>query len=406
MQNPYEVLGCFETDDDATIKKAYRQLSKLYHPDNNVNNPNKKFAEEKFKDVQAAYEQIMSDRALGVTHSTGSVYGQYGPGSSRYSGAGSSSGGGSSYSSNGGYSGNGNSGSSYNRYNNSWSNNSNNRNGSYSNGSYNNANNGNSYNGRNYNGGNNNRSNSGFNNNGYSNGTNYNRGNNGSYNNSNYGNGSYNNGNNGYANYGNGNANNNYNANNAGGNNGAGNYNNGAFRNSNGYSSGYTYNNQNSNRNRYNGNSAGWSNSGYRNYWNGVYTSDRPEENNEALNRVAELINKGMFNEALFELTGFQNRSAVWYYYSAVANLALGQNIVAKQHAQMAYDMDPGKREYFDLYSGIQQGAIKYRDQNAVYKPDNGKTNVCQNASKPEKVICIGAVICCAFPGSFPFCCF
>ena len=57
MKNPYEVLGVPGDASDEEIKKAYRQLSRQYHPDANVNNPNKAAAEEKFKDIQQAYPQ-------------------------------------------------------------------------------------------------------------------------------------------------------------------------------------------------------------------------------------------------------------------------------------------------------------------------------------------------------------
>ncbi len=60
--NPYEVLGVSYDATEDEIKKAYRQLSRKYHPDANVNNPNKDAFEEKFKEVQQAYKIIMDQR--------------------------------------------------------------------------------------------------------------------------------------------------------------------------------------------------------------------------------------------------------------------------------------------------------------------------------------------------------
>lgn len=56
-QDFYEVLGVSRSSTDAEIKKAYRKMAMKYHPDRN---PDNKEAEEKFKDVQKAYE-ILSD---------------------------------------------------------------------------------------------------------------------------------------------------------------------------------------------------------------------------------------------------------------------------------------------------------------------------------------------------------
>ena len=53
----YEVLGVDKSADDATIKKAYRQLAKKYHPDMN---PGDKEAEVKFKEASEAYA-VLSD---------------------------------------------------------------------------------------------------------------------------------------------------------------------------------------------------------------------------------------------------------------------------------------------------------------------------------------------------------
>lgn len=65
MKNPYEVLGIPESATDEEVKKAYRALSRKYHPDANVNNPNKAQAEEKFKEIQQAYQKVMQIRENG-----------------------------------------------------------------------------------------------------------------------------------------------------------------------------------------------------------------------------------------------------------------------------------------------------------------------------------------------------
>lgn len=62
MYNPYSVLGVSRDATEEEIKKAYKTLSRKYHPDANINNPNKDQAEEKFKEIQAAYQQIMKER--------------------------------------------------------------------------------------------------------------------------------------------------------------------------------------------------------------------------------------------------------------------------------------------------------------------------------------------------------
>ncbi|WP_089175446.1 J domain-containing protein [Bosea sp. AS-1] len=57
MRNPYEVLGVAATASAAEIQSAYRKLAKKLHPDLN---PGDKAAEERFKEVAAAYD-LLSD---------------------------------------------------------------------------------------------------------------------------------------------------------------------------------------------------------------------------------------------------------------------------------------------------------------------------------------------------------
>ena len=84
MRNPYEVLGVSPGATDEEIKKAYRKLSRQYHPDANVNSPHPEIAEEKFKEVQQAYTQIMKEKQQGYAggYQNGSAqsgpYGAYG----------------------------------------------------------------------------------------------------------------------------------------------------------------------------------------------------------------------------------------------------------------------------------------------------------------------------------------
>ena len=83
MFNPYSVLGVSRNASDEEIKKAYRRLSRKYHPDANINNPNKAQAEEKFKEVQQAYEQIMKEKEQGASGYGGfDGFGGYGGGAS------------------------------------------------------------------------------------------------------------------------------------------------------------------------------------------------------------------------------------------------------------------------------------------------------------------------------------
>lgn len=226
--NPYDVLGVSPTASDDEIKKAYRKLSRKYHPDANINNPNQAQAEARFKEIQAAYTQIMKMREQGETYSSGG-----------------------------------------------------------------------------------------------------------------YGSNSYGYGNSGYGGYG------------------------------------------------YGGNSYGGYSSG------GQQTSyDYTEEEAMQMKAAANYLNHHHYREALNVLSNISKRTAQWYYYSAVANMGIGNNVHALEHIKKAVDMEPNNMEYRMLLQRLQYNGQWYQQRGEAYSsPFTMDGNWCM------KMICLNMMCnCCCRP--------
>jgi len=62
MTDPYQTLNVSPTASDDEVKKAYRELARKYHPDNYHDNPLADLAQEKMKEINAAYDTIQKQR--------------------------------------------------------------------------------------------------------------------------------------------------------------------------------------------------------------------------------------------------------------------------------------------------------------------------------------------------------
>lgn len=239
MRDPYQVLGITRNATEEEIKKAYKALSRKYHPDANINNPNKEAAEETFKEIQQAYQQIMKDRTEGYQYH-GSAYG---------------------------------------------------------NGSYN--------------------------------GTGTDSGDFGGF-------GSFR----GFGSFG-------------------------------GFGNAY----------------GGSSNTGY--------------EEDSHLRAAGNYVRNGYYKEARTVLDGMeqQERTARWYYYSALAHAGLGNQVSALEHAKRAASLEPGNSDYSNLVYQFENGGTWYRQRQYTYgEPYSGGNGICLK-------LCIANLICNLCCGSGGMCC-
>ena len=88
MNDPYKVLNVSPSASDEEVKKAYRDLARKYHPDNYHDNPLADLAQEKMKEINAAYEEVQKSRSNRGDRGAGSAAsnGSYGQGYGGYTG--------------------------------------------------------------------------------------------------------------------------------------------------------------------------------------------------------------------------------------------------------------------------------------------------------------------------------
>lgn len=72
--NPYEVLGVKPGASQEEIKAAYKKLIKEYHPDKYTNNPLQSLAEDKVREINAAYDALKNGGSYSNSANSNSTY--------------------------------------------------------------------------------------------------------------------------------------------------------------------------------------------------------------------------------------------------------------------------------------------------------------------------------------------
>ena len=83
--------------------------------------------------------------------------------------------------------------------------------------------------------------------------------------------------------------------------------------------------------------------------------------------------NSRRYQEAGNLLNRMPQRDAQWYYLSAAANMGMGNNVLAKDHAGQAVNLDPGNPQYRQLLNQLEWNSQRY--QNNPYGGGYGGNN-------------------------------
>lgn len=113
-----------------------------------------------------------------------------------------------------------------------------------------------------------------------------------------------------------------------------------------------------------------------------------------------QYIRFGRYQEALNTLDNCTQRDGRWYYLSAAANDALGNQVTALEHIRRAVSMEPQNPEYLDALNRMEHGGAAYRQSAGDFRGFTMGGDPCANLC-----LCyLANLFCCGGRGMF-FCC-
>ena len=117
------------------------------------------------------------------------------------------------------------------------------------------------------------------------------------------------------------------------------------------------------------------------------YQQTGPEQ---YMNAARQYIAFGRYAEALNILQNVPNKTAQWYYLSALANAGLGNQVMALEHIRRAVSMEPDNAESLRTLDAIETGGAAYRRQAGSFRGFTGR-----GGGILSWCLCLFAQLCC-----------
>lgn len=127
----------------------------------------------------------------------------------------------------------------------------------------------------------------------------------------------------------------------------------------------------------------------------GQYSYQYTGNDQAAFNEVAGFINAHRYQEALNILNQIRTHNGMWFYYSAIAENGIGNNITAVEYAQTAAQMEPGNLQYLLLLQQLKGGQRQYQTGQETYGSPFNDMSFCYNIMLCSCLLnCCGCRVC------------